>query len=318
MSGRVIHIGQVVIDLPLRITALPEPGGEVFADESAIELGGGYNVLVAARRMAAPTVFAGTLGNGPFSQIAASGLAAIGVEHVGARVDSDLGYCVVITDAQAERTFISTTGAETRDPVDAFDGLDFGGDDVLYVSGYSLAQPANAAALVRLAGRIARAQSTGADRPGTVVVDVCPMIGSADSDGLEALRALHPIWSMNDREARILAARLGLGALGGDHADAARALSASLGSVVLRAGARGSWYAADGGLVRTPSIPVHPVDTNGAGDAHSGVLAAALAGGVDIARALRWANVAGALSTTRPGPATCPTREEILDCAVVP
>ena len=51
MMGRVIHTGQVVIDLTLRIEAIPEPGGDVFADESSMAVGGGFNVLAAARRM---------------------------------------------------------------------------------------------------------------------------------------------------------------------------------------------------------------------------------------------------------------------------
>ena len=42
-----------------------------------------------------------------------------------------------------------------------------------------------------------------------------------------------------------------------------------------------------------------------------GVLAAALARGIDLTTALRWANVAGALTTTRFGPATCPSGAQI-------
>ena len=154
MTGRVIHTGQVVIDLTLRIEALPEPGGDVFADEAGMGLGGGYNVLVAARRLGVETLFAGTLGRGPFSQAADAGLAAIGAVHVGARVDGDLGYCVAMTDARAERTFVSAAGAETRDPLDAFDRLEVGAEDVVYVSGYSLAHAANTAALERLVRRL--------------------------------------------------------------------------------------------------------------------------------------------------------------------
>ena len=118
-------------------------------------LGGGYNVLVAARRLGVETLFAGTLGRGLFSQAADAGLAAIGAVHVGARVDGDLGYCVAMTDARAERTFVSAAGAETRDPLDAFDRLEVGAEDVVYVSGYSLAHAANTAALERLVRRLA-------------------------------------------------------------------------------------------------------------------------------------------------------------------
>ena len=62
-------------------------------------------------------------------------------------------------------------------------------------------------------------------------------------------------------------------------------------------------------LIPTPQITA--VDTNGSGDAHSGVLAASLAQGADILEALRLANCAGALAATRVGPATCPSRTEI-------
>lgn len=336
MTGRVVHTGQVVIDLTLRIEALPEPGGDVFADEAGMGLGGGYNVLVAARRLGVETLFAGTLGRGPFSQAADAGLAAIGAVHVGARVDGDLGYCVAMTDARAERTFVSAAGAETRDPLDAFDRLEVGAEDVVYVSGYSLAHAANTAALERLVRRLVgsagrtgdgggnggrsgggvRGGSSGGGaaggRPGAVLFDVSPMVGTAPMESLEMVGALDPIWSLNEREAGILAARLGLDAPRGDRAATAEALARRLGPVLVRAGASGSWFASDDGLIRTPSVPVKPVDTNGAGDAHSGVLAAALARGVALPVALRWANVAGALSTTRRGPATCPTEKEIM------
>ena len=109
----------------------------------------------------------------------------------------------------------------------------------------------------------------------------------------------------------MLAARLGVTVEPGDHAGACTALSSRLGTVLVRAGEQGSWFADGGAAAHTPSIPVTPVDTNGAGDAHSGVLAATLAQGMDLTTALRWANVAGALTTTHFGPATCPSEAEI-------
>jgi len=50
---------------------------------------------------------------------------------------------------------------------------------------------------------------------------------------------------------------------------------------------------------------------NGAGDAHTGTFIAALAGGADVADAVRTANAAAALSVTRRGPATAPTAAEL-------
>ena len=306
MTGRVIHTGQVVIDLTLRIEAIPEPGGDVFASESSMAVGGGFNVLAAARRLGVETLYAGPLGEGPFAEAAREALETIGVDHVGPVVPGDQGYCVAMTDERAERTFISTCGAETRGPVDAFDHLEVSGDDVVYLSGYSLADDASRTALERLAGRLIEARAGC-----TALFDVSPMVDSIPMSALERIGGLAPIWSLNEREAGLLAGRLGLRVEIGDHGAACETLASRLGIVLVRAGEQGSWFSDGDGACHTPSIPVTPVDTNGAGDAHSGVLAAALARGVDLTTALRWANVAGALTTTCFGPATCPSEADI-------
>ena len=228
------------------------------------------------------------------------------MDHVGPVAAGDQGYCVAMTDARAERTFISTCGAETRGPADAFDHLEVSDDDVVYLSGYSLADDASSTALERLAGRLIEAQAGC-----TALFDVSPMVDSIPMSALERIGGLAPIWSLNEREAGLLAGRLGLRVEIGDHGAVCETLASRLGIVLVRAGAQGSWFSDGDGACHTPSIPVTPVDTNGAGDAHSGVLAAALARGVDLTTALRWANVAGALATTRFGPATCPSEAEI-------
>ncbi|MFN8048725.1 MAG: PfkB family carbohydrate kinase [Ancrocorticia sp.] len=310
MTGRVLHTGQVIIDIAIRVDAVPEPGGDVFGDYAGMHVGGGYNVLYASCQTGAETVYAGTMGKGSFSDIAAEGLRAIGVEHVGATVDKDLGFCVAVTDDTAERTFISTRGAETNQPLDSFDHLDVTPDDVLYITGYSLAHEDNRRSLERLAARL----GPGACR---TVFDVSPMIGSIPLECLESIGTLAPMWSVNEREASILCDRLGLGSFGNDDGElAAAALSPHLGKVLVRVGRGGAWFAegdADEKAIHVPTITVDPIDTNGAGDAHSGVLCGALALGESLTTALRWANVAGALSTTVMGPATCPPISKIKD-----
>lgn len=52
-------------------------------------------------------------------------------------------------------------------------------------------------------------------------------------------------------------------------------------------------------------------DTNGAGDAHGGVLAAALARGTAPTEAVLRANAAAALTVTRVGLATAPSTSDI-------
>lgn len=103
--------------------------------------------------------------------------------------------------------------------------------------------------------------------------------------------------------------------------EAVRAMLAALGRpVLLRAGAEGAYFvrscdaalsASDTDPSYIPTPRVEAIDTNGAGDAHSGVLAASLAQGIPLKRALLLANCAGALSTTVVGPASCPPRDQI-------
>ena len=60
-----------------------------------------------------------------------------------------------------------------------------------------------------------------------------------------------------------------------------------------------------------PGFGVEVVDTNGAGDTHTGAFLAALASGASWSEAVRRANGAAALSVTRRGPATGPTVAEL-------
>jgi ribokinase len=44
---------------------------------------------------------------------------------------------------------------------------------------------------------------------------------------------------------------------------------------------------------------------------HNGVFLAQLVRGLDVLEAARWANAAAAMSISRLGPATCPTRVDV-------
>ena len=57
MSGpfdRLLHLGNVVVDVVLTVPALPEPGGDVLATSTETAAGGGFNVMAAARRQGLP------------------------------------------------------------------------------------------------------------------------------------------------------------------------------------------------------------------------------------------------------------------------
>ena len=313
-AGRVVLMGQILVDLAVRGEALPSPGGDVWAVDEGMHVGGGFNALVAARRMGAEAVSLSPIGDGPYSSLIQAALTREGITDLGPRIAGiDNGFCIAFTDSTGERTFISTKGAETMAPASAW--ADFvrtmHPGDVLYVDGYLMDHPANreaAEAALRVLPEGVR-----------VLLDVSPVIGipsALPSDGV--------IVSMNHREAQEIAQQSGDSSVLDwcrEPREAARAMLSLLGRPVLvRAGAEGAYIGrpaqpetnttADE-VIAIPTPRVEAIDTNGAGDAHSGVLAVSLAQGIPLERALLLANCAGALSTTVVGPASCPTREEI-------
>ena len=313
-AGRVVLMGQILVDLAVRGKALPSPGGDVWAIDEGMHVGGGFNALVAARRMGAEAVSLSPIGDGPYSSLIQAALTREGITDLGPRIAGiDNGFCIAFIDSTGERTFISTKGAETMAPASAW--ADFvrtmHPGDVLYVDGYLMDHPANreaAEAALRVLPEGVR-----------VLLDVSPVIGipsALPSDGV--------IVSMNHREAQEIAQQRGDSSVRDrcrEPREAARAMLSLLGRPVLvRAGAEGAYIGrpaqpetnttADE-VIAIPTPRVEAIDTNGAGDAHSGVLAVSLAQGIPLERALLLANCAGALSTTVVGPASCPTREEI-------
>ena len=388
-AGRVVLMGQILVDLAVRGEALPAPGGDVWASDEGMHVGGGFNALVAARCMGAQAVSLSPIGQGPYSLLIQQALQRAEITDAGPHIDGiDNGFCIAFTDQSGERTFISTRGAETRAPASAW--ADFTATmrpgDVLYIDGYLMDHPANRQA--------AQAALEALPEGVQVILDVSPVIGIP-----QGLPARDVIVSMNHREAQQIinqSAERGLeqgqelsrgqgqghcqkqgqdgeqsqrcyqeqGQSQGQRCGQAReaGLVASLLGcpVVMRAGAEGAYFArpaaalvastmapdavpavsaptpgaapaaasvkgpaaapaapvaasantgADVTYIPTPRVVV--IDTNGAGDAHSGVLAAALAQTIPLERALLLANCAGALSTTLVGPAACPAREQI-------
>jgi len=82
--------------------------------------------------------------------------------------------------------------------------------------------------------------------------------------------------------------------------------------VVMKAGKRGAYIIANGGIKRFPPFDVKVVDTVAAGDSFNAGLAYALGAGKPLEEALRWANAVGSLSTTKEGAQSAmPTLAEV-------
>ncbi|GAB7536795.1 carbohydrate kinase family protein [Burkholderia sp. 3C] len=297
---RLIHTGQVLVDLIMRVGALPAPGGDVLASEARFEVGGGFNVLAAARRSGMACVYAGGHGTGRFGELARQALAAEGVELAAPRVaDRDTGVCVAIVEATAERTFVTHLGAEAVLERAVLDALAVTPHDVVYVSGYALCLPDK--------GEVLAGWLESLDDAVPVAFDPGPLVDTIDAALLARVMRRTRIWTGNREEAQrhtgCATAEAALAAIAAQLRDDALTL--------VRDAGHGCLVASGGAVTRVAAFEVEAVDSNGAGDAHTGVLLASLAQGHAPLAAARRANAAAALAVTRFGPATAPLAAEI-------
>jgi sugar/nucleoside kinase (ribokinase family) len=295
---RLIHLGNVVVDLVLTVSDLPNRGGDVIATSTATAPGGGFNVMAAASRLGLTTLYAGAHGTGPFGDQARAALVAAGIEWLlPARVDLDTGFVVTLVDSSGERTFVTSRGAETT--LSSADLPRPVSDDLVYLSGYSLLHDVNRAALVPWLETIRDEV--------LVFFDPGPLVADIPSTALESVLDRATWLSCNAAEAE---AMTGLT----DPTQSAGVLlaEARAAGVLVRIGGDGCLLAVRGGeVVTVGGFAVDAVDLNGAGDAHAGAFLAGIAEGKEPVEAARWANAAAALAVTRRGPATGPSRAEL-------
>jgi sugar/nucleoside kinase (ribokinase family) len=297
---KLLHTGQVIIDLVMAVDKLPQAGGDVLAQSARFEAGGGFNVMAAARRNGLPVVYLGRHGTGRFGDLAREAMNKEGIQiGIAQRAERDTGLCVAITDASAERSFVSYIGAEGELTAEDLASVSVEAADYVYVSGYSLLHVGKAQALVDWVLALPSAIK--------VVFDPGPLVDSPDAPLMQALLPRIDVWTSNAAEAQRF---MGVS----DISDALTRLTDHLPATVLmvvRDGPQGCWISQGSERRHVPGFKVDAVDSNGAGDAHAGVFVAGLAQGLSAFDAARRANAAAALAVTRWGPATSPGAAEV-------
>ena len=303
MSGRVVVVGSVNVDLVALGDSLPSPGETVTGASFSRHHGGkGGNQAVAAARLGVPTAFVGAVGDDEFGTEARAALAAEGIDLAGlALVPAPTGVALILVDAVGENLISVASGANAAVTPDvviaALTRLRIGDGDVVLV-GHEIPTAAARAAL-------GAARSAGA----TTILNPAP------AGGIDRVTfGLADIVTPNRGELASIAAddarRVGRHASpGGD--------PVAMGGVLLETNSEGPGVrvavvvtlGAGGALVLRPDRPprdlpaaaVHSIDSVGAGDTFNGALAAGLATSLDLDAAARRAVAAAALSTTRVG-----------------
>lgn len=270
MSGRVLVLGSLNVDLVTRVERHPRPG-ETVAGEGLQRLAGGKgaNQAVAAAAAGASVAMVGCVGDDAGGAAYRRRLEALGVDVAGLRVCPGVptGTAIVTVADGGENSIVVIAGAN-----DLLDEREVAAVDALGPGDVLLVQLEVPRAVVCTAVRRAEGRGT------RVVLNTAPYAALPP----DVVALADPVVA-NEHEMAALAEA-----------------GAEPRSLLVTFGANGaSW---DG--VTAPAHPVAPgevVDTTGAGDAFCGALAAALARGADRAEALDAALAAGAAAVRHPG-----------------
>jgi ribokinase len=293
LAAPVVVVGSANMDFILRVERLPG-AGETVRGASLLRLPGGKgaNQAVAAARAGGVTHFIGMVGDDREGEELRLDLARERVDITSLRTTTTTatGAAIVLVDEHAGENAIAVAlGANaslTRHTVATELGR-IKTSGMVVVAGHEIPEEAVLAA--------ARFSSMAG---ATFVLNPAP----ARPIPLE-LAACCDVITPNEREIE----QLGYTGPEALLAAGAKAIVVTLGS----AGAR--IYRRDADPVHQPAFPAEVVDTTGAGDAFAGVLAVALAEGIALEGAVRWAAAAAALSTEGPGGRSLPWRNAIED-----
>src|SRR5580698_3378463 len=221
---RLVFAGEALVDVLMRVPGLPPRGGDILATSSEVAVGGGFNVMAAAARQGLPVLYAGGHGTGPWGDLVRAALAAEGIGLLRPPEESrDTGFDVALVESDAERTFVTSLGAESISAPGSWDAVPAGPGDAVYVSGYGLVPPGSGTVL----GAWAAALPPGA----LLFMDPGPLAAQIPDAVLDPVLARCDWLSCNAREGALLS-----GAAAPE--EAARRLLArtARASVIVRAG----------------------------------------------------------------------------------
>jgi ribokinase len=304
VSGRVLVVGSVNVDLVVQTERLPVPGETVLGGTfSRFHGGKGGNQAVAAARLGAAVMLVAALGDDDLAHDARAALAreGIGTEVIVTVDHTATGVALILVDAKAENQIAVAPGANaglTAAHVrSALGRLRPHEADVVLVTHEIPTEAAREALRIGRDGGawtvLNPAPADGIDRTMLTLADVVtPNRGElARLAAADARRSGRPTPGAEDpiRAARTLLETTSEGP------GAGKAFLVSL-------GASGAVLVSrDAAPFDIAARKVAAVDATGAGDALNGALAAGLAGGLDLKAAARRAVVAASLSVTRAG-----------------
>jgi ribokinase len=290
----IVVVGSANTDMVIRVDRIPGPGETVIGHEFVIAPGGkGANQAVAAARLGADVAFVARLGTDTFGDRAVAGYEDEGIDtsFIARDPDAASGVALIFVDDAGENTIAVASGANARlTPHDVERAAEMiAGAHVLLVQ---LEVPLDA---------VSRAIELAHDAGAQVILNPAPA-REIPASLLSKVSIITP----NEHEIKVVVGT-------GDREHALdKILEAGVHTALVTLGARGVLWATGERQTPVPAFAVQAVDTTAAGDAFNGGLAYALARGMEMAEAIRYASAVAAIAVTRMGAQpSLPTRDEV-------
>ncbi|MDY7565322.1 ribokinase [Pseudomonas sp. RTC3] len=289
MQAKVVVVGSLNMDLVTRAERLPRAGETLAGDSFAIVPGGkGANQAVAAARLGASVAMIGCVGDDAYGEQLRAVLLVerIDCQAVTTVTGVSSGVALIVVDASSQNAIVIVAGGNGRlspDIVAAFDAKLAEADVIIC----QLEVPMDT---------VAYALKRGRELGKIVILNPAPASAPLPADWYSLIDYLIP----NESEAAALSG-LPVDSLASAEAAATRLLAAGATKVIITLGAQGSLFADGQHVEHFPAPRVQAVDTTAAGDTFVGGFAAALAQGKSEVEAIRFGQIAGALSVTRAG-----------------
>lgn len=289
MQAKVVIVGSLNMDLVTRAPRLPR-AGETLAGQSFVTVPGGKgaNQAVAAARLGASVAMIGCVGDDAYGEQLRTALLAEGIDcQAVTRVGGEsTGVALIVVDDSSQNAIVIVAGGNghvTASVVDSFDALLSGAEVIIC----QLEVPLDT---------VGHVLKRGHELGKTVILNPAPASGPLPAEWFAWIDYLIP----NESEATALTG-LPVDSTASADAAASALLKAGVSKVIVTLGEQGALFASASRSEHFPAPKVQPVDTTAAGDTFVGGFAAALADGKSESDAIRFGQVAAALSVTRSG-----------------
>lgn len=299
MKSKVVVVGSYNTDLTIKTERIPRPGetiiGGVFSEGGG---GKGANQAVAAARTGANVSFIARVGNDALGKLGIQRLTDEGIntDYILRDNDSATGVAFIVVDERGENSIVVASGANAKLSSTDIDKAndEISSADVLLVQ---LESPVDA-----IYSAIKKAHDKGA----VVILNPAPA-QTLSSKILNDIDVITP----NKVEAEMIT-----GIKVSDE-DSLRSIvlkffDSGIKTVIITLGSKGMFVGSTEWMKLIPAYNVCPVDSTGAGDIFSGALAAFLAEGMQMEKAVKMAAASASISVTRLGAqSSAPNRKEI-------